>query len=213
MNDVALKVDNSVLQIDKNMRTLSGLNVRKWESFSEENQTQMFSQFIIKAGGTNSEEAIKKNKKRIEIEERDKREFFATQNKTTNSKKVKGKVKMAGSSYSVEKGGTLKTTRKFIEQKKTLAEIAEERKISERTIQDHLTQIMEKWPETNIEYLRPKKRVVKLVTDAVKVIKNKNNKKDFLDSGGMKLRAIFDFLNEKISYEDIKLALLFIIKK
>lgn len=214
MNDVALRVDDSVLQIDKSMRVLSGLNVRKWESFSEKDQEQMFGQFIIKAGGTNAEEAIEKNKKRIEIEEKDKREFFAAQSKTINSKKFKGKVRKTGngSGYSSEIGGTLKTTKKNIEQKKTLEKIAEERKISERTIQDHLVQIMKKWPETDIKYLQPEKKIIKLVGRAVKNIKKKNRAKDFLDSGDIKLRAIFDFLGERVSYENIKLALLFVDK-
>ena len=210
MNDVALRVDNSVLRVDKSMRELSRLNVRKWESFSEEDQSQMFSQFIMKAGGTNSEEAIKQNKKRIDIEEKDRREFLAAQGKSTRGKKPKNKRMIAGSGYSAEKGGTLKTTRKFIEQGKTLEEIARKRNISERTIQDHLSQIMKKWPETDIEYLRPEKKVIKLVKKAVKSIKKTNNENDFMMDGKIKLRPIFDFLNEKTSYEDIKLALLFI---
>jgi hypothetical protein len=72
---------------------------------------------------------------------------------------------------------------------------------------------MERWPETDIEYLRPNKKLIKKVAEAVKKIEKKNNKKDFLDSGDVKLRAIFDLLGEKVSYEDIKLARLFIDKK
>ena len=208
MNEVALKVDDSVLRVDKNMRMLSSLNVRKWKSFTEEEKEQMFRQFMFKVGGTNSEEMIEKNRRRIEIEEKDKREFFATQNK----KGVNLKNNQYAKKISAKKqkpGGTLKITKQFIEQGKTLAEIAKERRISEQTIQDHLTQIMKRWPETNIEYLKPDEKIIELVKGAVAEIKKRNNKDDFMQSGDMKLRPIFDFLDKKMSYENIKLALLF----
>ena len=150
MNDVALRVDNSVLQVDKSMRALSGLNVRKWESFAEEEKIQMFTQFIIKAGGTNAEEAIKQNKKRIDIEEKDRREFLAAQGKSTRNRsgvgqqtgKIKGKSMVSRGNYTTEKGGTLKTTKKFIKQGKTLEEIAKERGVTEQTIAEHLVKIV-----------------------------------------------------------------------
>jgi hypothetical protein len=72
---------------------------------------------------------------------------------------------------------------------------------------------MERWPETDIEYLRPNKKLIKKVAGAVKKIEKKNNKNNFLQSGDVKLRPIFDLLGEKVNYEDIKLSLLFIDKK
>ncbi len=205
MNETALRVDESVLRIDKEMRRLSHLNVRKWESFSEEQKQDMFTNFIKQAGGTISKDEIEKNKRKIAEEEKDKKAFFAEQNK----KGWSGLGRSRGI-YSKEKGGTLQITKKFIEEKKTLAEIARERKISERTVQDHLIKIKQQWPETDIEYLRPAEDTLSKVQKAVKEIKKRNNKDDFMQNGEMKLRPIFDFLGEKISYEDIKLALLFI---
>ena len=205
MNEVALQVDEAVLAVDSKIKSLSNLNVRKWNSFSKEEQQKMMDDFITQIGGTIDEEEIKNHRKNLEIAEKEKREFL--EGKNSNSKFA---VKRGG--YSSERGGTLKITKGFIEQGKTLAEIAKERKISERTIQDHLTKIMEKWPETNIEYLKPDDKLIKLVNEAVQAIKKKNKQDDFMQSGDIKLRPIFDFLNEEISYEDIKLALLFIEK-
>ncbi len=209
MNEVALKVDDAVLKIDQSMRVLSKLNVRKWESFSKEEQNQMFDQFVIKIGGTNDKKLITKNKERIAEEEKDKRMFLAAQNKTITNRSGR-KIKLAGSGYSSVKGGTLKITKEFIEQKESLEDIAKKRKISEQTIYNHLDQIMEKWPETNIEYLRPKNSLIKQVAKAIEKIKKENKEDNFMLDGKMKLRPIFDALGEKISYEDIKLAKLFI---
>ena len=205
MNEVALQVDESVLKIDKEMRRLSRLNVRKWESFSEEQKQAMFTDFIRQAGGTVVKEEIEKNKRKIEEEEKDKKAFFAEQNK----KGWSGLSKSRGT-YSKEEGGTLQVTKKFIEEKKTLSEIAKERKISERTVQDHLTKIKQQWPDIDIEYLRPAEDIISKVKTAKEEIKKRNNKDDFMQNGEIKLRPIFDFLGEQISYEDIKLALLFI---
>jgi hypothetical protein len=205
MNDVALKVDSAVLQIDKEMRQLSAMNVRKWKSFFEDEKKNMFKDFIIQAEGTVEEKEILKNKKNLEIEEKDKREFFAKQNKNEIGKR--GGVR---NNFSTGKRGTLQITREFIEQKKGLGEIAIKRGISKRTIQNHLDQIVEKWPKTDIEYLKPDIKIIKLIKESVQDIKKKNKESDFLDNGEMRLRAIFEKLNKKISYEDIKLALLFI---
>ncbi len=205
MNEVALQVDESVLKIDKEMRILSRLNVRKWESFSKEQKQAMFTNFIKQAGGTVVKEEIEKNKRKIAEEEKDKKAFFAEQNK-----KGWSGLKKSRGTYSKEKGGTLQITKKFIEEKKTLAEIAKERKISERTVQDHLTKIKQQWPDIDIEYLRPAEDIISKVKTAKEEIKKRNNKDDFMQNGEMKLRPIFDFLGEKISYEDIKLALLFV---
>jgi len=209
MNDVALKVDDSVLRVDREMRKLSALNVRKWDSFSQKQKEEMFDEFVINSDGTILAEDIENNKKRLEIEEKDKREFLEAQNKkgarinTGNSVAKSFGKKRTG-------GNTLGVTKNLIEQGKTLAEISEERGIKERTIQDHLNDIMKRWPETNIEHLRPDKKLIKKVAGAVKKIEKKNNKNDFLQSGDVKLRPVFDLLGEKISYEDIKIVLLFL---
>jgi len=69
---------------------------------------------------------------------------------------------------------------------------------------------MEKYPELDIDYLKPKKLIINKVNKAVKHINKENHKDDFLESGQMRLRAIYDYLDEKVSYEDIKLAIIFV---
>jgi hypothetical protein len=207
MNDVALKVDDAVLRIDEEMRKLSALNVRKWDSFTEKQKEEMFDEFVINSDGTILTKEIENNKKRLEIEEKDKRDFLE---QSAKGSRVSSGNKTGKSFGKKVRGGTLKATRNLIEQGKTLAEIAEERSISERTIQDHLSDIMERWPEIDIEYLRPNKKLIKKIAGIVEKIKKRNNEDDFTQGGDIKLRPIFEELKKKISYEDIKLAMLFI---
>jgi len=107
-------------------------------------------------------------------------------------------------------GGTIETTKKLLEAKKSLKEIKEERELAENTVVDHLRKIKKTYPDFDFSYLKPAKKIVELVTGAVKEIKKRKNKDDFMMNGDVKLKPIFVYLKEKVSYEDIKMALLFV---
>jgi len=93
--------------------------------------------------------------------------------------------------------------------KKSIAQIAQERDLTKRTVFTHVEKIIERWPQTDISHLRPKKKITNSVAEMVAKIKKENRKECFLDSGQVRLRAIFKQLNEKITYDDIKAAMLF----
>jgi len=214
MNEVALQVDPLVAEADGKMKQLSNLNVRKWESFTKEEKEKMFRDFILKAGGTVTEEEIRENKKKLAEEEKAKREFFAKQSRPNlqNSDKQRGKNggRQRGGGLTGQRGGTLLITKQYLEQKKSLEEIAQERGMALRTIQGHLDQIKQKWPEVDIEYLKPEEKLLKKVEKVVREIRRENNPDDFYGEKQVRLRAIYERLGEKVSYEDIKLALLFV---
>lgn len=184
LNKIALQVDESVLNIDKKMREFSCLNAAKFKSFSEEEKSKMGEHFIVRCGGVIHEEEIKKNKRKL--------------------KKEESEIKIS------QKENTLEATKKLLAQKKRVAEISKERGISESTIFNHIQKISGISPDFDFSYLMPKGKILKAVSEAVLEIKKKNNQEDFLENGQMRLKAIFEILNEKVSYDDIKLSLIFI---
>lgn len=185
INSIALQVDELVLSIDQEMRRLSHLNTIKFQSFSETEKGGMFREFVVKGGGLIKKDEIEKNTKKLK-EEKDKT--------ATN-----------------QKGGTLETTKKLLSEKKTIAEIAKERGLSEKTIFGHLPKIFESGSEIDISHLKPDEEILESVAHAVKKIKQKNHPDDFLENGQMRLKAIYQYLNEEISYDNIKLALFFVV--
>jgi ATP-dependent DNA helicase PIF1 len=186
LNDMALKVDELVLNIEQKNKKLSKLNTLKFQSFSEEEKNSMYDDFILKVGGTIKVNLIKKNKRKL--------------------KKESGKMNI------VQKEKTLDVTRKLLLKKKTIFEISEQRGVSENTIFKHVEKILQLWPEFDISYLKPNKTILTKVSKAVKEIKKNNKDDDFLKDGGIKLRSIFEDLREKVSYDEIKLALFFVNK-
>ena len=98
----------------------------------------------------------------------------------------------------------------FFEQKMSIADIAKERDMTEMTIMKHLSDIMTDDPEFDITYLQPDSHIIESVEKVVKKIKKRNHGDDVTESGDIKLKSIFTELGEKITYDDIKLALLFL---
>ena len=184
LNDIALKVDNLILGIEEKTKKLSRLNVLKFQSFSDEEKQDMYDDFIIKNNGTIKKDEIKSNKKRL--------------------KREAGDIKIS------QKENTLEITKKLLIKKRTIAEIARERKISENTIFKHVQKIIELSPDIEISYLKPKEKVLRKVFSAVKEIRHKKKKEDFLEDGQIRLRSIFEYLDEEVSYDDIKTVLFFV---
>jgi len=191
-NDIALQVDQKVMSIDKEIKRLSDLNVRKFASFSQEMIEKMNKEFIIKNEGILGIDEIKNNQRKLK---RDKKK-----NKLLSSAKSKG---LGGQK------NTLEETKELLLKKKMINEIAKERIISPRTVLSHIEKISKIYPDFDISYLKPEKEIVKKVKKAIKEIEIKKYSDDFLENGNIKLRAIFKFLKEKVSYNDIKLAIIF----
>lgn len=210
LNDVALQVDELVLEIDQEMKRLSHLNSLKWQSFSNKEKKKMINDFISNAEGTIDVAEIKKNRENIKQEEKAKKEFFKEDNLTVSKRGFSKSRKTGLGSWNSKKENTLEMTKKLLIARKNVKEIAMQRGLAQNTIIEHIKKIIELLPDFNISHLKPKKKVQKLVGSAVEEIRKKNNTDDFMENGEIKLRPIFEFLNEKILYDDIKMALLFI---
>lgn len=184
LNKIALQVDWLALDVDKKLKEFSRLSELKFQSFSEKEKSAMEEEFIVYCGGSILRNEIKKNKR---------------------------KLKQEGSEIKIsQKENTLEATKKLLMKKKKILEISKERGLAAETIFNHIQRIFDLQPDFNFSYLRPEKKIIKAVAEAVKEIKRKNSKDDFLENGKLRLRVIFEYLGEEISYDDIKLAMLFI---
>lgn len=187
LNDVALMVDELVLGIDQEMKDQSKRNSSKFKGVSEDEIKEMSRRLILEAGGTVRLSEIKKNQIRIQ---RAKEEGFM------ESKK--------------QKGDTVEATKEMAFSKKSISEIALKRKLSEVTIVTHLQKIKELNPDFDIDYLKPKKKNLKLILNAAQEVKKRENKDDFSEDGRIKLKPVFENLDKKISYDEIRVGLLFL---
>lgn len=142
-----------------------------------------------------------------ELSEQEKREKCAHYMQYLGGNKEKGKQKTKESTTKIK---SFLQSKVFFEQKKPLADIAKERGLSENTIMKHLQEIMNDDPEFDISYLQPKHAIISSVASALEKIAQNNNPNDKTESGDIKLKSIFTELQETVSYEDIKLALLFL---
>ena len=99
---------------------------------------------------------------------------------------------------------TIMITKEFLDAGKSIKEICKERDLTAGTITHHIEQILEEYPETNIDHIKPKEKHIELVEKA-----NKKLKGD--DIGKLSpIKSILEKDGHKLSFEDIRLARLFI---
>lgn len=189
LNDIALRVDEAVLEADKEMQALSRLNFSEFEDLAEEIFEGVAEKFILAIGGEIEAKKIKSKKEELE------------KNKTEDKRSFR--------KNELSKRNTLELTKELVKRRVTLKKIAQERGLSLGTIIEHLAQIKKLLPDIDIDYLKPEEKKVKKILDAADEIKRKKNPDNFSPDGQIKLKPIFESLGGKTSYEDIKLALVF----
>jgi ATP-dependent exoDNAse (exonuclease V) alpha subunit len=105
----------------------------------------------------------------------------------------------------IKKKSTYLVTKQLIDKKYSLKEIAKERELSVGTISTHLIRISDLYPQTNLTRFKPDKKILSKVEKARNDILKANPKENTIS-----LKPIFENLNGEVSYQDIKLALVFI---
>lgn len=91
----------------------------------------------------------------------------------------------------------------------SFADLVEMSQWSAGTLIKHIEQLAEEGVEFDYKNIAPSKELIKLVATAKEALLEKNDKDHFTDKGELKLKPIFEYLNESIEYDDIRLALLF----
>ncbi len=123
--------------------------------------------------------------------------------KKTEIEKQEKKLKKKAKKEKLHKTNTYEQTKEMLLEKKPLEEIAKEKGIQLRTLYSHLDKIHKEDASFDFSFYRPLDEVFDKVKQAYEYLYKDSNKE-------FKLRPIFEHLNEQISYEDIKLCLLFI---
>ena len=178
-NDNALSVDPLILSIDPRIKQASKKASDKIETYEENQLSAIQLSYIQRLGGTTDQKEIDKQK--ILLEQEPKIE-----------EKVANHIK----------------TKKLIETSSTLQDLATNAGFSVSTIMNHLILIKKDEEDFDISKYMPSLSTINLVNQAVEQIKETNNADDFSEDGKVRLKPIFIKLDEKISYDDIKMALI-----
>ena len=197
MNDMSLQLDPLARGADKRFLALSDEADANYTMLDEESMTQAHEKFILKSGGTLSKSVIDAyanlQKKRRE------------QSQAQIDKKQK-----LGNQVFDKSDSTLLATRVLLEESLSIAEISQERQLSQATIMRHIGELKSQDSSLACDHLRPEAEVMTAVGNAYVAIKVANNPNDFNDDGSIKLRPIFEHLKQAIDYNNIRLALIFI---
>jgi hypothetical protein len=110
-----------------------------------------------------------------------------------------------------EKPKTARLTHELLAEGKSVRQVAKERGLKPGTIISHIHQLIEDdMCDFSLENLLDDKAVVKKVHKAAESVKKRCNKDDLREDGVVRLTPVFEELGKKISYDDIKLALMMI---
>lgn len=116
---------------------------------------------------------------------------------TTDEKEIE-KNKEKNAKPTKEMIPTYEKTKNFIAEGFSVSEIAKARGMTEKTIISHLEKLKEKDPTTDLSAYRPKEKDFKVMIDAFKTAKE------------TKLAPVFNALDGKYSYEELRLTRLFL---
>ncbi len=183
LNEMALSVDPLILHVDDRIKSASKKAGDTVEALSREHLEDMFTSHISRLGGVVSKEKIDE-----EIQN----------------------IKEGKPSHSAHVTPTHLKTKHLIAKSDTLIQLAQNRGLAKGTIVKHLAQIKEENPEIDISKYKPKGEIFKRVDDMVLKLKTENIEENFSDDGNLRMRPVFEALGEEVSYDDIRICMLFL---
>ena len=184
LNPMALRVDPLILHVDDRIKQASQKSVDSIESLSKEHLDEVFESHISNLGGLVS---------KTEVEEE-------IQN-----------IKAGKPSHSAYVTPTHMKTKKLIEKSDTLIKLATNRGLGKSTIVNHLFLVKEENPEIDINKYKPKDELFERVDEVVLKLKTKNLKENFSEDGKLRLKPVFEALGGDVSYDEIRVCMLFIV--
>ena len=184
LNPMALRVDPLILHIDDRIKQASKKAADSIEALTKESLEDLFESHISSLGGIVSKEKIDEERQNIK----------------------EGKP-----SHSAYVTPTYTKTKNLIKKSDTLVKLAINRGLGKSTIVQHLARIKEENPELDINKYKPKDEIFNRVDDAVLKLKTKNLKENFSEDGKLRLKPVHEALNGEVSYDDLRVCMLFIV--
>ncbi|NQY23645.1 MAG: AAA family ATPase [Campylobacteraceae bacterium] len=178
-NDNALSVDSLILSIDPRIKQASKKAEQKILDYEDKQLDAIFLSYIQRLGGICDVKEIEKEK-------------VLLNSKPKIEEKVPNHIK----------------TKNLISTSDSLESLAKKASFSVSTIMNHLVLIKKDEANFDISKYMPNLSTINLVNDAINDIKERKTQEDFSEDGKIRLKAIFTKLDEKISYDDIKMTLI-----
>jgi len=184
LNDKALTVDPLILHIDDRIKAASQKASDEISELSPENLQEIFESYILSIDGILDVAQIEEQEKVLKSEKK-----VVSNNPTP----------------------THIQTKELMESSNSIDELAAKRDMSKGTIIKHLSVLKEENPDINLDKFMPDTKTLELIEATIRKIKERNNKDDFSEDGNPRLKPIFEALDSKINYDDIRVALLSLI--
>ena len=181
LNDTALSVDPLILHIDDRIKAASKKASDEISAISTENLQNLFIAYIQSIDGIT-------DRTQIEMQE----EILRSEKKIVTRSLV----------------ATHLQTKEMIQASNSILELAKNRGMSKGTIIKHLTILKELDPNIDLDEFMPEEKTLLLVKETVIKLKEQNTKEDFSEDGQLRLKPIFEALNGKVEYDDIRITLL-----
>jgi len=181
LNDRALSVDPLILHIDDRIKAASQKASDEISAVTKDKLEKVFETYILSIGGTTDNSIIEKQEAFLKSE-----------------KKVVGKNATP----------THMQTKELIDTSKTILEMAISRGMSTATIINHLSVLKEENPDIDLQKFMPDENTLSSVKVALDKITQRGNEDDFSENGKPKLKPIFEALDSKVEYYDIRVSLL-----
>jgi len=181
LNPQALQVDTQVLAADAKMKDASDQTQEDIMTVTDEDLAKQADAYMSSIGGSLAKGASAKKSKII---------------------KKKRAEKSGVPSYL--------QTKELLEKGMGLKKIAQTRDITVGTIVQHLEYIIKDNPDYDLSAVAPDPEAITQVQQAREALTEEANPEHLSDSGQLRLRPIYEAMNEAIPYDDIRLALLFI---
>ena len=184
LNSMALRVDPLILHIDDRIKMASKKASDALESLSKENLETMFKSHVSALGGVVNKEMIDE-----EIQN----------------------IKVGKPSHSAYVTPTHVKTKNLIKKSDTLIKLAQNRGLGKSTIVNHLALIKEENPEIDLDKYKPKDEIFERVDEVVLKLRTKKLKESFSEDGKLRLKAVYEALGGEVSYDNIRICMLFIV--
>ena len=184
LNQTALSIDPVIRAQDAQFLEQADIAEDIYQELSDDEKLDLQTKHIVKMGGVLDEEVILENQKGLK-------------------KKRRKKVSPLKATH--------EQTKNLIKEEYSLEELVEERGLAENTIIKHLEILRTYEPNLIMGYLQPDEKIMDKVSQAKQALEQKNNKEDFLEDGTLRIKSLFEYLEEKVSYSNIKLALVFLV--